>query len=75
MEKKKYITPECEVMEIELESHLLGLSFEVEEDGFGSTDNNEGTDKNETGDIALDNGLYATLVSNFGGNNYYSYYN
>ena len=44
MEKKKYITPECEVMEIELESHLLGLSFEVEEDGFGSTDNNEGTD-------------------------------
>lgn len=28
----------------------------------------------ETGDIALDNGLYATLVPNFGGNNYYSYF-
>ena len=25
----------------------------------------------ETGDIELDNGLYATLVPNFGGNNYY----
>ena len=28
----------------------------------------------ETGDILLANGLYATLVPNFGGNNYYSYY-
>lgn len=28
----------------------------------------------ESGDIELDNGLYATLVPNFGGNNYYSYF-
>ena len=34
-------------------------------DGFGAY-----YSINETGDIALDNGLYATLVSNYGGNNY-----
>ena len=35
------------------------------EDGYGAYYSID-----ETGDIALDNGLYATLIENFGGNNY-----
>ena len=46
------------------------LGKETLGDGFGAY-----YEVDETGDIALDNGLYATLVPNFGGNNYYSYYN
>ena len=45
------------------------LGKDTKGDGFGAY-YTIGT----TGDIALDNGLYATLVPNFGGNNYYSYY-